>query len=56
VPEARYNLALLRLKQGQTALAERELAAFARGAYGGYREAEAKALLEALKQHEKSRP
>lgn len=56
VPEARYNLALLRLKQGQTAQAERELAAFARGAYGGYRKSEAKALLEALKQHKKSRP
>lgn len=49
VPEAQYNLALLHLKHGEQARAEKILGAFARGAYGAYRRAEARALLEALR-------
>jgi hypothetical protein len=50
VPEARYNLALLHLKAGQHSRAQTLLQGFASGAYGGYRQAEAQALLDALAQ------
>jgi hypothetical protein len=48
VPEARYNTALDRIKLGDTAAARAALAPFADGTYGGYRQSEAKQLLEAL--------
>lgn len=48
VPEARYNTALDRIKLGDTAAARAALAPFADGSYGGYRQHEAKELLEAL--------
>jgi hypothetical protein len=49
VPEARYNRALALVRLGRIAEAERELSAFAGGAYGTYRREDARALLEALK-------
>jgi hypothetical protein len=48
VPEARYNSALDWIKLGDTAAARAALAPFANGTYGGYRQSEAKQLLEAL--------
>ena len=54
VPEARYNLALLQLRSGEARAAKPVLEAFARGAHGGYRQAEAKALLDALERHQPS--
>jgi hypothetical protein len=48
VPEARYNTALDRIKLGETAAARAALAPFADGSYGGYRQREAKELLDAL--------
>lgn len=48
VPEARYNTALDRIKLGDNAAARTALAPFADGSYGGYRQHEAKQLLEAL--------
>jgi hypothetical protein len=50
VPEARYNTALDWIKLGDTAAARAALAPFANGTYGGYRQSEAKQLLEALPQ------
>jgi TolA-binding protein len=46
--EAHYNRALCLVRLGRSAEARRALDAFARGAFGGYRQAEARALLEAL--------
>lgn len=48
VPEARYNIALDYIKLGDTAAARAALAPFAEGSYGGYRQREARELLEAL--------
>lgn len=47
-PEARYNRALTLVRLNRHDDARRELETFANGAYGPYRRAEAKALLEAL--------
>ena len=47
-PEARYNRALSLVRLGRTTEARAALEPFARGAYGGYRKAEASALLERL--------
>ena len=49
VPEARYNGALDRIKLGERAAAREALAPFAVGEYGGYRQREARELLEALR-------
>lgn len=46
--EASYNTALCELELGLVDRARRSLAPFARGTYGSYRQAEARALLEAL--------
>ncbi|MBI5538021.1 MAG: hypothetical protein HY898_35195 [Deltaproteobacteria bacterium] len=46
--EARYNRALCLVKLGRNAEASQALEPFARGAYGTYRQAEAKALREAM--------
>ena len=46
--EAHYNRALCLVRLGRAAEAEASLQSFARGAYGGYRQAEARALLDAL--------
>jgi hypothetical protein len=46
--EARYNRALCLVKLGRNAEAAQALKPFARGAYGTYRQAESKALREAL--------
>ncbi len=48
VPEARYNSALNLLKLGRRDEARRLLSPFAEGGYGGYRQAQATALLRAL--------
>jgi TolA-binding protein len=48
VPEARYNMAIDWLKQGEHQRAKVLLAAFARGDYGGYRQEEARKLLATL--------
>lgn len=48
VPEARYNFGLLELKLGHVQSAKEALLPFAQGAFGGYRQAQARALLEAL--------
>ncbi len=45
-PEARYNRALSLVRLGRGKEARSALAPFANGAYGGYRKAEASALLE----------
>jgi len=45
-PEARYNRALCLVRLGRVAEAKGALEPFANGAYGGYRKAEARALLE----------
>lgn len=47
-PEARYNRALSLVRLGRTEDARSALEPFANGAYGGYRQAEASALLERL--------
>jgi hypothetical protein len=44
-PEAHYNRALSLIRLGRNAEAKSALAPFASGAYGGYRQAEARALL-----------
>lgn len=46
--EAHYNRALCLVRLGRAAEAEASLESFARGAYGGYRKDEARALLDAL--------
>ena len=46
--EARYNRALCLVRLGRNAAARDALAPFARGAFGGYRQAEARRLEEAL--------
>lgn len=46
--EAHYNRALCLVRLGRSAEAEESLRSFARGAYGGYRQAEAQTLLDAL--------
>jgi hypothetical protein len=48
VPEARYNGALDQIKLGNEAAARAALAPFAAGRLGGYRQKEARELLEAL--------
>jgi hypothetical protein len=50
VPEARYNGALDQIKLGNDAAARDALAPFASGRFGGYRQKEARELLEALEQ------
>jgi len=50
VPEARYNRGLCLLRLGRTEEAKGALRAFADGAYGRYRQAEARALLERLEE------
>jgi len=47
-PEARYNRALSLVRLSRRADARSALAPFANGAYGGYRKAEARALLERI--------
>jgi hypothetical protein len=46
--EAHYNRALCLVRLGRSAEARSALDAFARGAFGGYRKTEARALLDAL--------
>jgi len=46
--EARYNRAISLVRVGQRAEAAKALTPFARGAYGGYRQSEARDLLDAL--------
>jgi hypothetical protein len=46
--EAHYNRAISLVRLGRHAAARGELAPFAQGSYGGYRQAEARALLDAL--------
>lgn len=48
VPEARYATALDQIKLGNQAAAREALAPFAAGRFGGYRQKEARELLEAL--------
>jgi len=48
-PEAHYNRALCLVRLGRKAEAERTLELFATGSFGGYRKAEAKALLDAMR-------
>jgi hypothetical protein len=48
VPEARYNMALDWIKLGDVAAARSALAPFAAGVYDGYRQQQARELLEAL--------
>ena len=48
VPEARYNTALDEIKLGDIPAARKALEPFANGAYEGYRQREARQLLEAL--------
>jgi hypothetical protein len=47
-PEATYNRALCLIRLGRTSEATQALQPFADGAYGAYRSAEAKKLLDAL--------
>jgi hypothetical protein len=49
VPEARYNGALDQIKLGNDEAAREALAPIAAGAFGGYRQKEARELLEALR-------
>jgi hypothetical protein len=49
VPEARYNSALDQIKLGDDEAAREALAPFAAGAFGGYRQKEARELLDALR-------
>jgi hypothetical protein len=51
-PEARYNRALALVRLGHHAEAKKELETFANGAFGGYRQSEARALLDALARDE----
>jgi hypothetical protein len=53
VPEARYALALDQIKLGNDAAAREALTPFAAGRYGGYRQKEARALLQALDEKKK---
>jgi TolA-binding protein len=48
VPEARYNGALDQIKLGNQAAAREALAPFAAGRFDGYRQKEARELLDAL--------
>lgn len=48
--DARYNRALCLVRLGRRAEAQAELERFARGSYGGYRQADAERLLAALNQ------
>jgi hypothetical protein len=48
VPEARYAMALDQIELGNDAAAREALAPFAAGRYGGYRQKEARTLLQAL--------
>ncbi len=48
VPEARYNRALCLVTLGQKDAARKALTPFAEGTYGGFRQRESNALLEAL--------
>jgi hypothetical protein len=48
VPEARYNLGLLQLQNGQVAAGRKNLEPFAQAPSGSYRQAQAKAVLDAL--------
>jgi len=50
--DARYNRALCLVRLGRQAEAQAELERFARGSYGGYRQADAQRLLAALNQAE----
>jgi TolA-binding protein len=47
-PESRYNRALCLVRLGRRDEARAALAGFAKGTYGGYRQAEARSLLEAM--------
>jgi TolA-binding protein len=47
-PEAHYNRALSLIRLGRTSEAKSALEPFATGVYGGYRQAEARALLERI--------
>jgi len=47
-PEAQYNRALSLIRLGRTSEAKSALEPFATGVYGGYRQAEARALLERI--------
>jgi len=47
-PEAHYNRALSLIRLGRTSEAKSALEPFANGVYGGYRQAEARALLERI--------
>ena len=49
VPEARYNSALERIKLGEREAAREALAPFAAGEYDGYRQKDARDLLDALR-------
>ncbi|WP_156338817.1 tetratricopeptide repeat protein [Chondromyces crocatus] len=46
--EARYNRALCLVRLGRAGEARSALESFARGAFGGYRQADAQKLLDAL--------
>lgn len=50
--DARYNRALCLVRLGRRAEAQAELERFARGSYGGYRQADAQRLLAALNQEQ----
>jgi TolA-binding protein len=52
VPEARYNLALDQIKLGNDEAARAALMPFAAGKFGGYRQKEARELLQALDRKE----
>jgi TolA-binding protein len=48
VPEARYNVGINLLRLGRTQAAREALEPFAVGRYGGYRQQEARSLIDAL--------
>jgi hypothetical protein len=54
VPEARYNGALDQIKLGNEQAAREALAPFAAGRFGGYRQKEARELLDALERKQSS--
>ena len=56
VPEARYNTALDWIQLGDVGAARAALAPFADGTYGGYRQREARELLDALGATKESPP
>jgi hypothetical protein len=56
VPEARYNVALDQIKLGNAEAAREALAPFAAGKFGGYRQKEARELLEALRRKQPGSP